>query len=150
MSGVQLSAGELIIVIACMLLTVCVCLFPWSRKTQGGTRSDALRPRQPEIVKGLPGDLRDQLSVVVIAPRDLADSDDQCPICLTDYEVHDVQQRLPCGHHFHQPCLDAWFTSHTTCPVCRVQLTLQPDNPEKDQPGAGASAVGVAVPGSIT
>ncbi|CAI5942590.1 unnamed protein product [Closterium sp. NIES-65] len=100
--------------------------------------------------KGLPEDLRDQLSVVVIAPRDLADSDDQCPICLTDYEVHDVQQRQPCGHHFHQPCLDAWFTSHTTCPVCRVQLTLQPDNPEKDQQGAGTSAVGVAVPGSIT
>ncbi|CAI5949474.1 unnamed protein product [Closterium sp. NIES-64] len=108
--------------------------------------------RLDELVNmgGLPEDLRDQLSVVVIAPRDLADSDDQCPICLTDYEVHDVQQRQPCGHHFHQPCLDAWFTSHTTCPVCRVQLTLQPDNPEKDQQGAGTSAVGVAVPGSIT
>ncbi|CAI5463391.1 unnamed protein product [Closterium sp. Yama58-4] len=138
MSGVQLSGGELIIVIACVLLTVGVCLYPWKRQTQGGSRSDASQPRQPETVKGLPDDLRDQLSVVVIAPRDLAELEDQCPICLTDYEVHDVQQQLPCGHHFHQPCLDAWFTSHATCPVCRVQLTPQPDNPERDQQGAGA------------
>ncbi|GJP77070.1 hypothetical protein CLOP_g7503 [Closterium sp. NIES-67] len=137
----QLSGAEVFIVVACILLSIGVCLFPWKRQAGEGARSDASQERHPEIAKGLPDDVRGQLAVVVIAPRDLASIDDQCPICLTDYQLNDVQHRLPCRHHFHKPCIDAWLTAHTTCPVCRVHLAPQPDGSPKDQQSASSGQV---------
>ncbi|GAX79985.1 hypothetical protein CEUSTIGMA_g7424.t1 [Chlamydomonas eustigma] len=46
----------------------------------------------------------------------------QCPICLCEFEVGDVLQQLPCGHEFHQPCVDSWMDRHRTCPLCRHVL----------------------------
>lgn len=62
-----------------------------------------------------------------------------CVVCLDEYRAGDQLRRLPgCEHAFHQACIDAWFGSHDTCPVCRV--SLQP----KQTAGGGA---GGAPPG---
>ncbi|XP_027364716.1 E3 ubiquitin-protein ligase ATL6-like [Abrus precatorius] len=47
----------------------------------------------------------------------------QCAICLNDFTFHDTLRLLPhCNHVFHPPCIDAWLSSHATCPVCRANL----------------------------
>eukprot|EP00271_Cylindrocystis_brebissonii_P006001 TRINITY_DN18500_c0_g1_i1.p1 TRINITY_DN18500_c0_g1~~TRINITY_DN18500_c0_g1_i1.p1 ORF type:complete len:207 (+),score=13.57 TRINITY_DN18500_c0_g1_i1:880-1500(+) len=57
--------------------------------------------------------------------------DGGCIVCLEEYKEGDVMRRLPeCSHAFHAACIDAWFTQHTTCPVCRV--SLQPKDPDPD------------------
>lgn len=49
-------------------------------------------------------------------------SDDQCPICLVEFEVGDNLRVLPCEgqHRFHQSCVDPWLLRvSTSCPLCR-------------------------------
>ena len=44
-------------------------------------------------------------------------------MCLGEYEVDERVKRLPpCGHEFHEACIDLWLTNHVTCPMCRCSL----------------------------
>ncbi|MED6181847.1 hypothetical protein PIB30_023056 [Stylosanthes scabra] len=46
-----------------------------------------------------------------------------CVICLGDFEKGEKLRLLPkCGHAFHVSCIDAWFQSHSNCPICRSQV----------------------------
>ncbi|XP_078173708.1 RING-H2 finger protein ATL57-like [Carex rostrata] len=50
-------------------------------------------------------------------------TEDQCTICLGEYEERDILRIMPtCGHNFHSGCIDVWLESHSTCPICRVSL----------------------------
>lgn len=41
-----------------------------------------------------------------------------CSICLMDFEDDDWVRRLPCGHDFHQGCIDIWLKRNKRCPLC--------------------------------
>ncbi|XP_077224708.1 E3 ubiquitin-protein ligase ATL6-like [Tasmannia lanceolata] len=48
----------------------------------------------------------------------------ECAVCLSEFEDDETLRLLPkCNHVFHPDCIDAWLSSHTTCPVCRFNLT---------------------------
>ncbi|OQR74406.1 E3 ubiquitin-protein ligase Arkadia-like, partial [Tropilaelaps mercedesae] len=51
----------------------------------------------------------------------------KCTICLTEYEVSEEVRRLPCMHLFHQGCIDRWLATDKRCPVCRVDVTVRPE-----------------------
>lgn len=54
----------------------------------------------------------------------------ECAVCLCEFEDDEKLRLLPkCDHVFHPDCIDAWLASHTTCPVCRADLTPQPGDP---------------------
>ncbi|XP_021768548.1 RING-H2 finger protein ATL29-like [Chenopodium quinoa] len=47
----------------------------------------------------------------------------ECAICLCEFDDDDVLRLLTtCCHVFHQECIDLWFESHKSCPVCRRNL----------------------------
>ncbi|EJT51936.1 hypothetical protein A1Q1_06805 [Trichosporon asahii var. asahii CBS 2479] len=51
----------------------------------------------------------------------------RCGICLEGIEEELTDgpipvKALPCNHLFHGPCLEPWFSSHHTCPTCRLDL----------------------------
>ncbi|XP_026390037.1 E3 ubiquitin-protein ligase ATL6-like [Papaver somniferum] len=49
----------------------------------------------------------------------------ECAVCLGEYEDEDMLRLLPtCRHFFHCHCIDAWFISHSTCPVCRSNIEV--------------------------
>ncbi|KAI5658937.1 hypothetical protein M9H77_27730 [Catharanthus roseus] len=53
----------------------------------------------------------------------------ECAVCLNEFEDDETLRLLPkCDHVFHPECIDAWLESHVTCPVCRANLTPQPDD----------------------
>lgn len=63
----------------------------------------------------------------------------ECAVCLSEFEDHETLRLIPkCDHVFHPDCIDAWFVSHTTCPVCRANLApesvhrVTESNPESD------------------
>ncbi|CAN6878671.1 unnamed protein product, partial [Brassica oleracea] len=51
----------------------------------------------------------------------------ECAICLLEFdEDHVLRLLTTCYHVFHQECIDLWFESHKTCPVCRHDLDPPP------------------------
>ncbi|CAF1909080.1 RING-H2 finger protein ATL11 [Brassica napus] len=62
----------------------------------------------------------------------------ECPICLNEFEDAEILRLVPkCCHVFHTDCIDAWFQSHATCPLCRANLV----------PVLGESVVSIQIPG---
>ena len=50
-------------------------------------------------------------------------AEDECSICLEAFEAGaGVVKRTPCGHSFHEACLNNWFKCARTCPNCRVDV----------------------------
>ena len=48
--------------------------------------------------------------------------EDQCPICLLDFEEGDDLRVLPCekAHSYHKACIDPWLLEVSgSCPLCR-------------------------------
>lgn len=45
-----------------------------------------------------------------------------CAIC---WESMYTARRLPCGHLFHNTCLQSWLEQETSCPTCRLALSMQ-------------------------
>ncbi|CAL9108456.1 unnamed protein product [Musa textilis] len=44
----------------------------------------------------------------------------ECVVCLSEFKDGDKGRLLPiCGHRFHADCIDMWFRSQSTCPICR-------------------------------
>tara|TARA_B100000780_G_C21049133_1_gene421240 strand:+ start:206 stop:1174 length:969 start_codon:yes stop_codon:yes gene_type:complete len=46
------------------------------------------------------------------------DSTALCTICLDSVPCGGHIRDIPCGHKFHQLCIDRWLLDHTTCPIC--------------------------------
>jgi len=50
--------------------------------------------------------------------------EEECALCMDIFAPSDEVRVLPCGHHFHLPCIDRWFTEGQagklirTCPLC--------------------------------
>ncbi|MED6171916.1 hypothetical protein PIB30_045312 [Stylosanthes scabra] len=69
----------------------------------------------PTILKSLP-----TFTFSSAAHRPLQD----CAVCLSEFEDGDKGRVLPnCNHAFHCQCIDAWFASHSNCPLCRSPVT---------------------------
>lgn len=54
----------------------------------------------------------------------------ECAVCLSEFEETETARLLPkCNHSFHIECIDMWFHSHSTCPLCRstVEPVRQPE-----------------------
>ena len=49
-------------------------------------------------------------------------NDPSCNICFDDYHEDNNARLLRCGHFFHKTCIDKWFKTNNTCPVCRFNL----------------------------
>jgi len=53
---------------------------------------------------------------------------DCCAVCLCQISDGGKIRTLPgCHHSFHLRCIAPWFNNHSTCPLCRNNVTL-PDN----------------------
>lgn len=53
----------------------------------------------------------------------------ECAICLNEFEDKETLRWMPpCSHTFHANCIDVWLSSRSTCPVCRANLSLEPES----------------------
>ena len=59
---------------------------------------------------------------------------DECTICLDEFERHVRVRKLPCGHVFHSTCIARWLVErHANCPLCKLDLYIEPEEEEEDQ-----------------
>lgn len=69
---------------------------------------------------GLHSSILQTLPMFVYKSQDFIDGL-ECAVCLCELEENEKARLLPnCKHGFHVECIDMWFRSHTTCPVCRT------------------------------
>nr|XP_010921644.1 RING-H2 finger protein ATL2-like [Elaeis guineensis] len=92
-----------------------------------GEAHDALRPAD----RGLAPDVLESLPVLVFSAAAAAAAGGEgdgaevveCVVCLNEFEEGEKVRSLPlCGHRFHTECIDMWFHSHATCPLCRAAV----------------------------
>jgi len=51
----------------------------------------------------------------------------ECAVCLSEFVDGETGRVLPkCNHSFHIDCIDMWFQSHSTCPLCRAPVEAAP------------------------
>ncbi|KAF7996268.1 hypothetical protein HCN44_001900 [Aphidius gifuensis] len=53
---------------------------------------------------------------------ELNENSDNCAIC---WEKMETARKLPCSHLFHNSCLQSWLEQDTSCPTCRLILSMQ-------------------------
>jgi len=46
----------------------------------------------------------------------------ECSICLDALVIGEPALRIPCGHLFHEDCVEDWLKKSNECPVCRYEL----------------------------
>eukprot|EP00457_Paulinella_chromatophora_P012023 gb/GEZN01012196.1/.p1 GENE.gb/GEZN01012196.1/~~gb/GEZN01012196.1/.p1 ORF type:complete len:300 (+),score=6.35 gb/GEZN01012196.1/:127-1026(+) len=66
----------------------------------------------------------ESLPTILFNPDDCKPGDEECSICLCEYEQDDVLRVLPCNEHhqFHRSCADRWLEINASCPLCRTAL----------------------------
>ncbi|XP_055631600.1 E3 ubiquitin-protein ligase AMFR-like [Toxorhynchites rutilus septentrionalis] len=57
--------------------------------------------------------------------EDLKQNSDNCAIC---WEKMETARKLPCAHLFHNSCLQSWLEQDTSCPTCRLGLSVHNNN----------------------
>ncbi|KAK8618472.1 hypothetical protein V6N13_132461 [Hibiscus sabdariffa] len=107
-----------------------------------GSRTDQIEPVDEIHIVELPKSGLDPLVLaslpmftykVTVGQVDVDDELTECSVCLGTIKEESTVRLLPnCKHIFHVQCIDTWFQSHTTCPVCRTtaEPTVQPEEIE--------------------
>ena len=69
-------------------------------------------------------------NIKISAKKTKTKKDCECSICLEKIKKGTEIYTLPCGHYFHQKCLDEWVKYKSECPICRnkINSTSPPDN----------------------
>lgn len=117
----------------------------WRRSTR---RQLALRRRrhgpafqgQEPITVGLDKAVVDSLPTFIYKVSEIFHEEAmECAVCLCEFEEKEKGRLLPkCNHSFHTDCIDMWFLSHTTCPLCRTSAEPVQVHREVPRPAAAA------------
>jgi len=84
-------------------------------------------PQPSTKPRGASQDMIDFMPLVEFGPHSRADVlESSCAVCLSEFEWGDVLRRLPCGHHFHSPCIDRWLRRNKVCPLCLQDIEEPP------------------------
>ncbi|CAL9232119.1 unnamed protein product [Arabidopsis halleri] len=83
----------------------------------------ARRGLEMEVIECFPTFLYSEVKGVKIGKGGV-----ECAICLSEFEDQETLRWMPpCSHTFHANCIDVWLSSRSTCPVCRANLSLKPN-----------------------
>ncbi|OMP01302.1 Zinc finger, RING-type [Corchorus olitorius] len=95
----------------------------WDANVNFGRRSRRLtRGLDASVIESFPTFLYSAVKGLKIGKDAL-----ECAVCLNEFEDDETLRLIPkCNHVFHPDCIDAWLSSHSTCPVCRANLAPKP------------------------
>ncbi|XP_047312318.1 E3 ubiquitin-protein ligase MPSR1-like [Impatiens glandulifera] len=69
----------------------------------------------------------DAMPVVEVTEESL----EECPICLSEYEIGGELKEMPCKHRFHMGCIEKWLGMNGSCPVCRYSMPVETKEEEE-------------------
>lgn len=47
----------------------------------------------------------------------------ECTICMEAFQLGEARTIIPCTHDFHAKCINKWFETNNTCPICRTNIS---------------------------
>ncbi|PSR85104.1 RING-H2 finger protein [Actinidia chinensis var. chinensis] len=108
-----------------------------------------VEPNTPAAARGLDAAVLRLLPAFEFSAKTHAD-EVECAVCLSEFEEGEKCRLLPkCKHAFHAECIDMWFYSHSTCPLCRSPVEPVPENrsdvivsinePDPTEPGSSSA-----------
>lgn len=110
-------------VFSCSVAFACVILSHWHNKLVSVALE--LLASAPPPPKGAPPGTVTKLETQQHNLDDFGDDKkypSECVICLVAWEPEDTIKVTPCGHAFHEHCIEAWLKSARTCAMCRQDL----------------------------
>ncbi|XP_076890420.1 RING-H2 finger protein ATL60-like [Bidens hawaiensis] len=125
--------ATIIALIVVLILVVAFHIYAkwlWHRRQQGIDTSNNRRHQEQHagvtvLRRGLDAAFLKTLPVIQFDSKDFKDGL-ECSVCLTELEQGEKTRVLPkCNHAFHAECIDMWFHSHSTCPICRNSVSEQ-------------------------
>lgn len=63
----------------------------------------------------------DHIPSIIICKQNLS-LQEECCICLEEFNPGDSVYCIPCGHCFHVHCLLEWKQRRPTCPICETSI----------------------------
>ncbi|ERM96021.1 RING-H2 finger protein ATL2 [Amborella trichopoda] len=73
-----------------------------------------------------------------------------CAVCLCEFQENEKVRLLPkCNHKFHIECIDMWFHSHSTCPLCRSCVKMETpliESSENSNSAGSETSIQIVVP----
>ncbi|KAI3766320.1 hypothetical protein L2E82_16374 [Cichorium intybus] len=144
---IELAAKILIVAIVVLSVVLIFVFFIhlyakwfWHRREENQNGSNTLRRRRrgdftagfqeqqsgvTVLRRGLNPSFLKTIPVIPFDPKDFKDGL-ECAVCLSDLDEGEKTRILPkCSHGFHVECIDMWFHSHSTCPICRDPVSDQ-------------------------
>ncbi|KHN02947.1 RING-H2 finger protein ATL2 [Glycine soja] len=74
------------------------------------------------------------ISTLPVFTFSAANNPTECAVCLSEFENGETGRVLPkCNHSFHTECIDVWFQSHATCPLCRETVEAMPERETRSE-----------------
>ena len=80
----------------------------------------ALCEAQGDVSVGVPPDVMQAMAPTSANGGD--DDDAECSICVEPICSGEMVRRLPCGHQYHSGCIEPWFVTKRSCPVCKIDV----------------------------
>jgi len=128
--------GKIMVVIIILLFMVIVTFlffhlfakgFWWTQSRSSDSNSQSRRRRRSvQEGGGLDPSVLNSLPISIFNSKEDG-LDLECSVCLSEVVEGEKVRVLPkCNHRFHIDCIDMWFHSHSTCPLCRTTLAANP------------------------
>lgn len=67
-------------------------------------------------------------SIDAMPTVEVENCDEQCAVCLEEYEGGETAKEMPCKHRFHGGCIERWLNVSGSCPVCRYEMPQEEKN----------------------
>jgi len=127
-AAVSISNGVLLASLIFLFLVVVFVflLYLYAKRFMGSHLLNSSQPHftfvsdnLPVVRRGLDTAVLQSLPVTVFDAKEFKEGL-ECSVCLSDISDGEEVRILPkCNHGFHVNCIDMWFHSHSTCPLCR-------------------------------
>merc|ERR1711871_1151537 len=137
-------------IIILMILLIYNCIRSWRRYLRAGQVQNIAQPNRQDHISANVLATMPTISYCSDGPE-LPYGSSMCAICICDFEDEDILRKAPCGHHFHQECIDRWFSMNRFCPVCKADASgTQGANSDESEAAPQQQAVTIEMTRTVT
>ncbi|KAF8036299.1 hypothetical protein BT93_C2124 [Corymbia citriodora subsp. variegata] len=124
--GVVMGILSLMFLLACILLVYAKYCLSGASAIHGDPEARPGLTRSRSQLSGIDKEVIESLPFFRFSSLRGSKEGLECAVCLSKFEDVEILRLLPqCKHAFHIDCIDRWLESHSSCPLCRLRLSVE-------------------------